>query len=171
MSYKKYIDLKYKPKPNDLICTFKITPGEGINKLRAVGAVAAESSTGTWTALSTMPEKKMLKIGAKVFSIKGKYAKIAYHSNLFEPGNMAQILSSIAGNVFNMKEVKWLRLEDVKWPKKIKDSFKGPRFGIEGVRKIVGVKKRPLCGTIVKPKLGLSEAEHALPCPMLYVYL
>ncbi len=161
MSYKKYIDLKYKPKSSDLICTFKITPGKGIPKLTAVGAVAAESSTGTWTALSTMDEKKMLSIGAKVFEIKGKHAKIAYPSNLFEPGNMAQILSSIVGNVFNMKEVQWLRLEDVKWPKKIRDSFKGPRFGIEGIRKIVKVKKRPLCGTIVKPKLGLSEIQHA----------
>ena len=161
MSYKKYIDLKYKPKPSDLICTFKITPGKGISKLRAIGSVAAESSTGTWTPLSTMSEKKMLKIGAKVFEIDGKYAKIAYPCDLFEPGNMPQILSSIAGNVFNMKEVKWLRLEDVKWPKKIKYSFKGPRFGIDGVRKITGVKKRPLCGTIVKPKLGLSEAQHA----------
>ena len=32
---------------------------------------------------------------------------------------------------------------------------------MNGVRKIVGVKKRPLSGTIVKPKLGLNEKEHA----------
>ncbi|MBU3904640.1 MAG: type III ribulose-bisphosphate carboxylase [Nanoarchaeota archaeon] len=161
MSYQKYINLKYKPSKDDLICTFKITPGKGVSKLRAIGAVAAESSTGTWTALSTMDEKKMLKIGAKVFEIKGKYVKIAYPYDLFELGNMPQILSSIAGNIFNMKEVKTLRLEDVKWPDKIIKSFKGPKFGIKGVRKIVGVKTRPLVGTIVKPKLGLNEVQHA----------
>ena len=108
MSYKSYIDLNYKPGRNDMICLFKVTPGKGVSMQRAMGAVAAESSTGTWTKLSTMSEKRMTKIGAKVFEIKGKYAKVAYASDLFEPGNMPQILSSIAGNIFNMKEVEWL---------------------------------------------------------------
>ncbi len=157
MSYKKYINLKYRPKKDDLICTFKITPATK----NSIGAVAAESSTGTWTKLTTMSEKRMLKLGAKVFDIKGRYAKIAYPANLFEPGNMPQILSSVSGNVFNMKEVDWLRLEDVKWPEKIMNSFKGPKFGIRGIRKITKVKKRPLCGTIIKPKLGLNSSEHA----------
>lgn len=157
MIYQKYVNLKYKPHKTDLICTFKVNPCTK----RSAGAIASESSTGTWSHLSTMDEKKMLKIGAKVFEIKGKYAKIAYPYDLFEGGNMPQILSSIAGNVFNMKEVKTLRLEDVKWPDKIVKSFKGPRFGIKGIRKIVGVKTRPLVGTIVKPKLGLNEVQHA----------
>ena len=74
---------------------------------------------------------------------------------------MPEILSSIAGNIFGMKVVKNLRLEDVEWPKKIMNSFKGPKFGIHGVRKILGIKKRPLVGTIIKPKLGLNEKEHA----------
>jgi ribulose-bisphosphate carboxylase large chain len=37
----------------------------------------------------------------------------------------------------------------------------GPRFGIEGVRKILKIPKRPLVGTIIKPKLGLKTADHA----------
>jgi ribulose-bisphosphate carboxylase large chain len=41
------------------------------------------------------------------------------------------------------------------------DSFKGPRFGIEGIRTLTGVKDRPFTGTIIKPKLGLKEREHA----------
>jgi len=40
-------------------------------------------------------------------------------------------------------------------------SFKGPRFGIKGIRKRLKIKKRPLVGTIVKPKVGLTEKEHA----------
>ncbi|MBL7160110.1 MAG: type III ribulose-bisphosphate carboxylase [Candidatus Aenigmarchaeota archaeon] len=161
MSYQKYIDLGYKPSKDDLVCTFKIKPGKGVSRKSAIGAVAAESSTGTWTKLTTMDEGMMAKLGAKVFWINGKYAKIAYPCNLFEKGNMPQILSSIAGNIFNMKEVSELRLEDVRWPKKIMDSFKGPKFGVKGIRKLLKVKKRPLCGTIVKPKLGLNEKQHA----------
>jgi len=40
-------------------------------------------------------------------------------------------------------------------------SFRGPKFGIPGIRKLLKVKNRPLCGTIIKPKLGLNEKEHA----------
>jgi len=41
-------------------------------------------------------------------------------------------------------------------------SFKGPKYGIKGLRKYLKVKKRPLVGTIVKPKVGLNEHEHAM---------
>ncbi|MCK5062330.1 MAG: ribulose-bisphosphate carboxylase large subunit, partial [Candidatus Aenigmarchaeota archaeon] len=78
-----------------------------------------------------------------------------------EAGNMPEILSSIAGNIFGMKTVKNLRLNDIIFPKQIVKSFKGPRFGKEGVRKLTKVNNRPLCGTIVKPKVGLNPAEHA----------
>lgn len=159
--YLKYLNLDYKPTKNDLVCLFRFKPKKGKSKKEIAGAIASESSTGTWTDLSTVSEKRQLKLGAKVFEIKGNYAKIAYPSELFEPGNMAQILSSIAGNIYGMNELETLRLEDIQWPKKIINSFKGPKFGIKGVRKIVGVKKRPLAGTIVKPKLGLNEKEHA----------
>ena len=60
-----------------------------------------------------------------------------------------------------MKAVKAIRLEDVSFPKSILKSFAGPKYGIEGIRKMMKIKSRPLVGTIIKPKLGLSEEEHA----------
>lgn len=160
MKYENYVDLKYEPSKTDLICEFFVEPFKESMK-RAAGAVAAESSTGTWTKLTTISEKKQTRLGAKVFEINGKYVKVAYPVDLFEPGNMPQIFSSVAGNVFGMKEISNLRLLDIKWPRKIINSFKGPQYGIDGVRKLLKVKKRPLCGTIIKPKLGLNEQEHA----------
>jgi len=157
MKYEDYFNLRYSPKKSDLVCTFKINP---CNK-RSAGAVAAESSTGTWTELTTSTEKRMLILGAKVISMKGNLVKIAYPIELFEKGNMPQIFSSIAGNVFNMKEVDTLRLESIDWPDEMINSFAGPRFGIKGIRKMLKVSKRPLCGTIIKPKLGLTALEHA----------
>lgn len=74
---------------------------------------------------------------------------------------MPQILSSVAGNIFGMKDLENLRFLDVQFPRSIVDSFRGPRFGIEGIRKLTGVKDRPFTGTIIKPKLGLNEREHA----------
>jgi ribulose-bisphosphate carboxylase large chain len=159
MSYKDFIDLKYKPK-NDIVCEFKVEPAKGITMKRAAEMVAGESSVGTWTDVVTM-KPKIKKMGARIFSIKGNNVKIAYSSILFEEGNMPQILSSIAGNIFGMKAVKNLRLEDVNFPSEIIKSFSGPLYGIDGIRKILKVSKRPLVGTIIKPKIGLNEKEHA----------
>ncbi len=156
----KYVNLNYKPTQNDLICSFYIEPVKGLSVKSASEKIASESSIGTWTKISTM-KPSIRKIGAKVFSIKGNWTKIAYPSQLFEQGNMPQILSSIAGNIFGMKAIKNLRLEDIQWPYKIIKSFKGPRYGIPGIRKILKVHERPLIGSIIKPKVGLSSQEQA----------
>jgi len=154
-----FIDQGYKPTSNDLICLFKVTPNE-MSLNEAINNVALESSVGTWTPVSSN-QKYVNKLGAKAFAISGSWVKIAYPQELFEEGSVSNILSSIAGNVFGMKAVKGLRLEDIKFPRKLLKSFPGPRFGIEGYRKILKVKGRPLVGTIVKPKLGLKTKDHA----------
>ena len=159
LKYIDFVDLKYKPAETDLICTFHVEP-EGISLKEAVGGVAAESSTGTWTELTTT-EPYMDKLAARVFSIEGNTAKIAYPVELFEHGNMPNILSSVAGNVFGLKTLKNLRLNDFELPDKLVQSFKGPKFGIQGVRSLLKVPERPLVGTIIKPKLGLRTVDHA----------
>jgi ribulose-bisphosphate carboxylase large chain len=126
----------------------------------AAGGVAAESSVGTWTELTTV-KPYIDKLAARVFNIEGNIAKIAYPKELFEPGNMPNILSSIAGNVFGLRALENLRLIDIDFPSKLVKSFKGPKFGIEGIRRLLKVYDRPLVGTIIKPKLGLKTADHA----------
>ncbi len=155
----KFLNLKYKPKSSDLLCLFRVEPNK-VSMKKAAETIALESSTGTWSELTT-EKKYMQKLAAKVFSIKGNFVKIAYPCELFEKGNAPNILSSIAGNIFGMKIVNNLRLEDIKIPKEILNSFYGPKFGIKGIRKMMKVKNRPLLGTIIKPKLGLRTKDHA----------
>ena len=109
----------------------------------------------------TTEKDYMKKLAAKVFSIKGKMIKIAYPQELFEKGNAPNILSSIAGNIFGMKAVKNLRLEDIKIPKEILNSFSRPKYWIKIIIKIIKITDKPLLGTIVKPKLGLKTIDHA----------
>ncbi len=159
MRYLDFVDLKYEPKENDVICTFHVEP-KGISLKEAAGGVAAESSVGTWTELTT--EKTYVRqLAARVFSLKKNSARIAYPVELFERGNMPNVLSSIAGNVFGLRALKNLRLEDIDFPRQIIDSFEGPKFGVEGIRKLLRVNDRPLVGTIIKPKLGLRTVDHA----------
>ena len=159
MRYIDFVNLKYRPKDTDLICDFYVEP---LNQPLDViaGGVAAESSVGTWTELTT--EKPYIKEkAATVFDIQGNDIRIAYPVELFESGNMPNILSSVAGNVFGLEDVANLRLNDITFPMELISSFKGPQYGIQGVRKLTGVHGRPLVGTIVKPKLGLVVRDHA----------
>ncbi len=159
MRYIDFVNLKYRPKDTDLICDFYLEPLDQPLDVIA-GGVAAESSVGTWTELTT--EKPYIKEkAATVFDIQGNDIRIAYPIELFEPGNMPNILSSIAGNIFGLEDISNLRLNDITFPKELISSFKGPEYGIQGVREVTGVHGRPLVGTIVKPKLGLVVRDHA----------
>jgi ribulose-bisphosphate carboxylase large chain len=158
--YLDFIDFKYKPKKTDLICLFRFEPAPGISVEEAVGRIASESSNGTWTELTTLKEH-IRKIRARAFHISGDLVKIAYPIELFELGSMPQIYSSVVGNIFGMKALKNLKIEDIEYPEIMLKSFKGPQFGIPGVRKFMKVPRRPLTATVPKPKVGMTTEEHA----------
>jgi len=158
LKYVDFVDQSYKPKTTDVLCDFYVEP-DGISLTEAAGGVAAESSVGTWTELTTI-KRYMEKLAACVFSITGNNIRIAYPIELFESGNMPNILSSVAGNVFGLRALKNLRLTDIQLPEELLQSFKGPKYGVTGIRELLGVKDRPLVGTIIKPKLGLKTKEH-----------
>jgi ribulose-bisphosphate carboxylase large chain len=98
LKYVDFVDQSYKPKTTDLLCDFYVETDE-LTLKEAAGGVAAESSVGTWTELTTI-KPYVEKLAARVFSIKGHDIRVAYPYELFELGNMPNILSSVAGNVF-----------------------------------------------------------------------
>ncbi len=156
--YLEFVDLNHKPE-NEIICTFRVEP-DGISIEEAAGRVASESSVGTWTTLAKLPDR-IKRLMAKVFSIEGDVVKISYPLDLFEEGSIPQLLSSIAGNVFGMRALKNLRLEDVEFPEDYVKHFQGPGYGIEGVRERLGIKNRPLTATVPKPKVGFDVDEYS----------
>lgn len=161
-----YINLDYKPKKNELIAEYLVKPAPHVTIDFAVSQIAAESSIGTWTTIQTMKPRIAKELSPHVFSIKRKtnnrfLIRIAYPIALFEKGNAPQLLSALAGNIFGMKILDELRLEQFIFPKEYLKGFKGPLYGIQGVRAITKVQDRPLLGTIVKPKVGLDPIEHA----------
>lgn len=159
--YENFVNLNYKPGKDELICSFYIEPMKGETVKRAAGAVAAESSVGTWTEVKGLGLQNVQKIAATCFSIQGNWIKVAYPLNNFELGNMSQVYSAIAGNILGMKAVENIRLMDTQWPAKLRNSFPGPQFGIRGIRKALGVKKRPVLACVPKPKIGMTSTEHA----------
>ena len=164
--YPEFLKPGYTPDPeSDVIATFRVTPAEGFTAEDAAGGVAAESSTGTWTTLYTWYDKARIdRLMGKAYEIKdlgdGSYLlRVAYPVELFEEGNMPGFLASIAGNVFGMRRVKGLRLEDLYLPRSFLEHFKGPSRGVRGVREVLKVEGRPIVGTVPKPKVGYSPDE------------
>lgn len=158
--YLDFVDQEYVPSKDDLICLYYFEPEGGISAEEAVGRIASESSTGTWTTLETLPPR-MKNLQAKAFNIDGNYVKIAYPLGLWEEGNAVQLLSGVAGNIFGMKALKNLRLIDISLPPNYMQHFKGPQFGMGGIRRMMNIFDRPLLGAVPKPKIGFSAKEHA----------
>jgi ribulose-bisphosphate carboxylase large chain len=158
MGYKDFLQLDTPASKDEVVCTFRVEQDPSVDFAWAAGALAAESSIGTWDpGLTTMTEEAR-KHGARVVGLdeKLRMARVAYPQSLFEAGNLAQLLSSVVGNVYGLKEVRKLRFVDIEMPSSFVRAFPGPQVGLDGVRKLVGFRDRPLLGTIVKPKLGLG---------------
>ena len=141
----------------EVIAKYRVETDLPIEK--AAEAIAAEQSTGTWTEVER--EKLASDLAARVIRAEGNFAYVAFPEELFEPGNIPQYLSVVAGNLFGLGDLKKVRLLDIIFPQSLVNAHKGPRFGIEEARKILGVFDRPLVGTIIKPKVGLSPKDTA----------
>lgn len=152
---------------NYIIGLYYIRPGKNLSIKAAAINIAAEESIGTWTKVVTMNER-VLRLAAKVYKIEklngAGLAWIAYPLELFDlEAGISHLLSMVAGNLFGMSAVEGVKLLDLMLPREFVKIFKGPKFGIQGVRKILGTdaNPRPHLGTIIKPKVGLSPKETA----------
>ncbi len=71
-------------------------------------------------------------------------------------GGIPNLLAVIAGEVFSFYCIERAGLVDVKLPDSYYEHYKGPQFGIRGIRELLDVYDRPLFGAIIKPNLGLT---------------
>ena len=128
--------------------------------------LAVEQSTGTWLPVpGETPEVRSQHI-AKVIGVyempdyestvppglqnRQWFVQVAYPEvNIGE--QIPMLLTTVVGNISMGGEIK---LVDIRFPEKYVAGFKGPKFGIEGVRKVLGVEKRPLLNNMIKPCTG-----------------
>jgi ribulose-bisphosphate carboxylase large chain len=165
---KAYVNLGLKnPKNGEyLLCVFHLLPGGNLNTLQAAAEVAAESSTGTNFKVNTeTPFSRELNALVYQVDIKKELVWIAYPWRIFDRGgNIQNILTFIVGNVLGMKEVNALKLLDVWFPSSMLEQYDGPSYTLDDMRKYLNVYDRPILGTIIKPKIGLTAAEYAEVC-------
>lgn len=162
---KAYINMELpNPKNGDymLTCTHLI-PGGKLNLLQAACEAAAESSTGTNFLVQTETTySKLMNALVYKIDIEKNLVWTAYPRRLFDRnGNVQNILTYIAGNVFGMKEAAALKILDVRFPEAMLEQYDGPHYTLDDMRKYLNVYERPILWTIVKPKMGLTSAEYA----------
>jgi ribulose-bisphosphate carboxylase large chain len=162
-----YWDPGYLPAETDLLACFKIVAQEGVPREEAAAAIAAESSTGTWTTVWTDLLTDLDHYKGRAYRIEDVpgdpaafYAFVAYPLDLFEEGSVVNVLTSLAGNVFGFKAIRSLRLEDLRFPLAYVLSCGGPPNGIRVERDKLDKYGRPLLGCTIKPKLGLSARNY-----------
>jgi ribulose-bisphosphate carboxylase large chain len=158
IAYEDFLDTSYEPADTDLVCEFHVEPAADIGMEAAASRVASESSNGTWAELQV---DEFVDLSATACAIDGDRVTVAYPEALFDPGNMPQVLSCIAGNIMGMKAVERIRLLDCRWPAPLATSFPGPQFGSRVRDEIFDAGDRPILATVPKPKVGLPTEEHA----------
>lgn len=143
--------------------------------------LAGEQSSGTFVAVPGETEELKQRFAARVESVErletvtnpaipGAIASNgAYHRAMVKVSwslenfgyNLPVMVSTLQGNLYEIKQFTGLKLMDIDLPSSFAEHFKGPAFGIDGCRSLTHVYDRPLIGTIIKPSLGLSPEETA----------
>ena len=153
------------------ICTYqaKIKTSD-IEKLAL--AVADEQTTGTWIKVGADSMDKSRSFGAKVVSIyevpdvASDYlsdeppmylVQIAFPVKNFGT-SLPMILTTLFGNISASGMLKFI---DCAFPKSYIEQFQGPKFGVEGMREVLGVPDRPLLNAMIKPNIGWTPDEGA----------
>ncbi|MCF3936519.1 ribulose-bisphosphate carboxylase large subunit family protein [Acuticoccus sp. M5D2P5] len=136
--------------------TFVPVPGETPElKARAAANVVALDDLGPVEAPS-LP-------GAGKAGEPHRRAKVTLSWPLANIGpSLPNLLATVAGNLFELKQFSGLKLTDLRLPRAFADAYQGPAFGVEGTRRLAGVEGRPLIGTIIKPSIGFTADETAV---------
>jgi len=138
-----------------ILATYRVAAPESESRARAE-ALAAEQSVEMPVAAIT-DERVLEEIVARVESIRPQAHgfEVVLGIAPATTGNEAsQLLNMLFGNCSLQPEVE---LVDVAFPAGYETNFPGPRFGIEGIRKMTAAKARALTCTALKPQGSTVE--------------
>ena len=132
---------------------------DDINK--AASALAIGQSIGNPDKRSPYENDKMwADYGAEVVSSVKKDDKfdveIRFPDAIFSSGSLTHLLTVVMGGQLDIDIIKECHLYDLKISESLVSKYKGPKYGTDGIRKLLNAYDRPLIGGIVKPKTGLS---------------
>ncbi len=160
---------------NHLVATYYMDdalPGEDfVDHFALIQAMALEGSTGTWEKVAEDTEEVRRALSGKLVGYyeiptdspchRAAVVQLAFPIDAWID-NVPMMLLSIAGNCFAYSDR--LRLLDVFIPDNLLTKFQGPKFGVPGIRELLGVPERPMSLHIIKPKMGMTPAQVGQQC-------
>ncbi len=142
-----------------------------IHKLAA--AISEQQSGGTWVSLEGETSEVRERHVGKIISIwevpdhefslphdlrtRDWVLQIAYPVHNVGP-QIPLMLTMVYGEIASAGRLKLL---DLAFPRAYTNDFAGPKFGIAGMRELLGVPDRPLLVVMVKPSIGLTPKQSA----------
>jgi 2,3-diketo-5-methylthiopentyl-1-phosphate enolase len=156
-----------------LVATYLYQTPAQLNILKAVRSLAETQSVGTWVSLAKSTDEIRQRHLGQIISLwevpdyenslpeevtrRSWVFQVAYPLHNFGP-QLPLMLTTAYGEVSAADNLKLL---DIHFPRAYVEQFKGPKFGIQGVRDLLGVQDRPLLLSIIKPPMGLTPQESA----------
>ena len=132
---------------------------------KTAALIAGEQSSGTFVAIPGEDEALKARAAARYEitaldqsdnpDTKRYELKLSWPLENLGP-SLPNLMATIAGNLYELKPVRSLRLIDMTLPPAFAQAYPGPAFGIAATRALTGVLQGPLVGTIIKPSVGLS---------------
>jgi len=163
------------PQDEYVIATYLIGAPRESDIIGRVSSLALEQTTGTWSRLPGETDEVRQRSAGRLVAVYSVPDYESYHAipvdtpirwfiarvafpwiNFYD--NLPLLLSSVIGNISAMDN---LKLIDLDLPQSYLAQFKGPRFGLDGLRKMLDVYKRPLLNNMIKPCTGLTPDEGA----------
>ncbi|PUB09803.1 ribulose-bisphosphate carboxylase large subunit family protein [Yoonia sediminilitoris] len=163
---------------NRITATYDIESPVGVQ--RAAEVLAGEQSTGTFTRLAAETDALRERSAARIENIEitGTSSTPSLPSRktgeTYERGtvtiswsldnfgtSLPTLMSTLAGNLFELAELSAIRLVDMQLPSAFATDHPGPQFGAQGTRDFMDGHQGPVIGTIIKPSVGLNPSETA----------
>ncbi|MHA2048289.1 MAG: RuBisCO large subunit C-terminal-like domain-containing protein [Promethearchaeota archaeon] len=139
--------------------------GQNVNYLSRFAAI--EQSTGTWIRVPAETAEVRKHHVARVLGVyeipmyeygipkdikeRTYFVQIGFPISNIKGMGIPMLLTTVIGNI---SITHGLKLVDLAFPKAWLEDFKGPKFGIDGLRKLLDVPERPLLNNMVKPCTG-----------------
>jgi 2,3-diketo-5-methylthiopentyl-1-phosphate enolase len=151
------------------LATYYIELNKQVDVVKKAESMAIGQTIGTWVPVPGITEKMREEHMGRVINIldappyelfsqvegdlRTYFIQIAYPTINFGP-QFPMMLTTLLGN--DASTSAQVKLVDLQLPESFISHFKGPKFGIEGLRKLTGVYARPLLLNMIKPCTGIT---------------
>lgn len=143
----------------DTINAVYIVKNDGRDIKKLASSIAIGQTTGIWDDLPSNLRLQISKHLAEVVSLEEStytsLVKISFPACNFG-ADIGAILTAVYGKISLVPKIK---LEDIEFSQGYLQNFRGPKYGISGIRDILEKKEKPLLMSIFKPCLGLTPGE------------